>query len=134
MRFNPPVPIQKTKVGRADWFEVVKDTRVNHPVQPYTIEAGYITDLISCPWLLYPLIQPHAAGSNEAIFHDWEHDNNFLELELGSKHARHLSNLMLAARMIEAKAPMWQVWAMLIYCTLFSGITWKKKKPNEEPI
>lgn len=135
MSFNPKIPIQKTETGKNDWWEVTKKTKVRHPVKPYEIKAGYLTDLISSPWVFYPFIHPHGAGSNEAILHDWEHDNNYLQDELGSQHARHLSNLLFAARMTAARAPLWKIWVMLLYVTALSWITWNKpKRTDEEPI
>ncbi|MPR31954.1 DUF1353 domain-containing protein [Salmonirosea aquatica] len=122
----PRIVVQKVYGEKSDWWALSDPAVIPHPQGEYTIPKGYRTDFISAPWLLYPIIHPHGAGSNEAIPHDYEHENGLFRDQLGDRHARHLSNFMLAVRMVQGKAPIWKVFAMLIYTTLFSSITWNR--------
>lgn len=133
MTHYPRILLQKSygPEKKADWWELADSAVVPHPVREYVIPKGYTTDLISGPWLSYPLIHPHGAGSNEAIPHDWEHEHGYLREELGSEHARQLSNLLMATRMVQNRLPLWKVWVMLLWTTAFSWIRWNNLEREE---
>jgi hypothetical protein len=128
----PRIVIQKVYGQKTDWWELSEPCEIPHPVQNYIIPKSYRTDFITAPWLTYPVIHPHGAGANEAIPHDYEHENGLFADQLGNRHARHLSNLMLAVRMVQGQAPIWKVFTMLIYTTCLSWITWNKNNRHEK--
>jgi hypothetical protein len=113
---------------KSDWWKLVESVSVPYPLGEYVIPEGYTTDFISGPWVVYPLIHPHGAGANEAIPHDYEHENGIGGDLIGRQHARLLSNLMLAVRMTVSKAPRWKIWCMLIYTCLFSWVRFAPEK------
>jgi hypothetical protein len=115
-------------LGKTDRFYTVFNCRVDLPLRRnyefitrLTIPAGFKTDGVSTPQMLWPLFPPHGLAFNAATVHDYLYETTFFEKRSTADHL--FLDLMLAGGV-----PKLQAYIMYGYVRLAGWRNWKRFK------
>lgn len=136
----PVVQFQKIldKEDNFDWFLVTEsfsmtikfyldDDGVVH-TRIFGVPQFYITNFISCPRILWPIIPPHGRGSIAACVHDFLYEKHYHRVELPKNYDyRRLYDIIFLAMLVNSNLPNWQCFVMYAYVRAFGWVTFKKK-------
>ena len=107
--------------GRCDMFELVAPCRCGEAADSYVIRAGYRTDGMSSPRMLWPLFPPHGLSFEPSVRHDWAYDMKG-EVAPGRHLSRAAIDRIFLNDLLAVGIPRWQAYTQWAYVRAFGSI------------
>lgn len=134
----PDIVIRKPRPGegnpsKTDQFITTEDFQYWHPlVGRRVVPAGFVTDGLSVPQVLWPLMPPHGIGFAAAVAHDDCYINQVGVLPGGSffHEARRMADCAFYENLLLLGMPRWEAQLAYFMVSRFGAKAWRRyQKP-----